>query len=110
MEEAPANRPLGRSLHICPACDSRLVQPTSWEQGADRTRWRVWRRCPECGWAGNDVHGEVAVDAYDEELDLGANELADELRSLERANMNEMAETFILALRQDLVGPEDFRV
>ena len=100
-----------RSLHVCPDCGSRLVQPTSWEQEEeDRTHWRVWRRCPECEWAGDGVHNEVAIDAYDEQLDLGAHELADELRALEHANMSEMAEAFITALQRDLIGPGDFRV
>ena len=38
-------------LHVCPRCDSCLVQPTCWEQAGDRTHWRVWRRCPECEWS-----------------------------------------------------------
>lgn len=108
MKDAPPNRPAGRSLHICPDCGSHLVQPTSWEQADDRTQWRVWRRCPECEWAGDGVHDEVAVDAYDEQLDLGAQELADELRALQHANMSEMADAFAIALRDDLIGPEDF--
>lgn len=100
-----------RSLHICPDCGSRLVQPTCWEQEeADHSHWRVWRRCPECEWAGDGVHNEVTIDAYDEQLDLGAHELADELRTLEHANMSEMADAFVTALREDLIGPEDFRV
>lgn len=110
MEEASTDQSADRSLHICPDCGSRLVQPTSWEQEANRSRWRVWRRCPECEWAGEGVHDEIAVDAYDEQLDLGAHELADELRALQHANMSEMADAFIVALRQDLIGPGDFRV
>ena len=85
-----------------------MVQPTCWEQEADRTRWRVWRRCPECEWASDSVHGEVEIDAFDEQLDLGAHELAGELRSLEHANMRAMAEAFLVALRDDLIGADDF--
>lgn len=99
-----------RSLHICPACGSPLVQPTHWEQEGNRSTWRVWRRCPECEWAGEGVYDEVAIDTYDEQLDLGALELANELRALEHANMSDMAETFAIALRRDLIGPADFRV
>lgn len=98
------------SLHICPDCGSGLVQPTSWEQESNRSHWRVWRRCPECEWASEGVHDEVAIDAFDEQLDLGAHELAGELHALEHANMCEMADAFIVALWQDLIGPEDFRV
>ncbi|HEV2790346.1 MAG TPA: hypothetical protein VGV69_03505, partial [Solirubrobacterales bacterium] len=95
-------------LHLCPECGSHLVQPTSWEQEADPSRWRLWRRCPECEWACESVHSEVEIDDFDEQLDLGARELANELRSLEHGNMSEMADTFIAALAGDLIGPEDF--
>jgi hypothetical protein len=99
-----------RSLHICPGCESPLVQPTCWEQESDRSHWRVWRRCPECEWVGDGVHGEVAIDDFDEQLDLGSFELDDELQALEHAIMSEMAGTFVIALERDLIGPGDFRV
>jgi hypothetical protein len=99
-----------RSLHICPDCGSTLVQPTCWEQESDRSRWRIWRRCPECEWASESVHDAPAVDAYDEQLDQGSHELANELRVLEHENMREMAGTFIVALQGDLIGADDFRV
>lgn len=96
------------ALHICPECGSCLVQPTCWEQAGDRTHWRVWRRCPECEWSCQSVHGEREIDAYDEQLDLGAGELAEELRALERANMADMIEAFVAALDADLIGADDF--
>jgi predicted Fe-S protein YdhL (DUF1289 family) len=110
MHDAATNRSVERSLHICPGCGSSLVQPTSWEQESNRSHWRVWRRCPECEWSGEGVHDEVAVDAYDEQLDLGSHELADGLRALEHANMSEMADAFIIALWQELITADDFRV
>ncbi len=97
-----------RSLHLCPHCGSDLVQPIRWEQASERTHWRVWRRCPECEWSADSVHGEVEIDAFDEQLDLGARELTDELRALEHANMSAMAEAFVVALWDDLIGPDDF--
>ncbi|MBK5218670.1 MAG: hypothetical protein JJE35_02615 [Thermoleophilia bacterium] len=97
-----------KDLHICPECRSDLVQPTFWEQAGDRTHWRVWRRCPECEWFCQGVHGEDAIDAFDEQLDLGAHELADELRALEHANMSDMADAFAAALAADLIGADDF--
>jgi len=75
---------------------------------SDRTCWRVWRRCPECEWAASSVHGAAAIDAFDEQLDEGARELAGELRSLEQANMRAMAEAFTAALGKDLIGADDF--
>ncbi len=110
MEDATTNRSAERSLHICPECGSGLVQPTSWEQESNRCRWRVWRRCPECEWLDEGVHDLVAVDAYDEHLGLGSNELANELRMLEQANMSAMADAFVIALWQELITADDFRV
>jgi hypothetical protein len=108
MTKQASDKTATPSLHICPCCGSGLVQPTCWEPEADRARWRVWRRCPECEWTSSSVHGEVEIDAFDEQLDLGAHELAGELRSLERANMSAMAEAFLIALRSDLIGADDF--
>jgi hypothetical protein len=96
-------------LHVCPACSSRLVQPTCWEQTADRARWRLWRRCPECEWCCDSVHSEREIDAYDEELDSGTETLTGVLRELERENMQCAVEAFATALEADLISAEDFR-
>ena len=95
-------------LHICPECGSGLVHPTCWEQAGDRSHWRVWRRCPECEWRCQGVHGEREIDAFDEQLDIGAHELADELKALEHSNMAAMADVFVAALADDLIGADDF--
>ena len=96
-------------LHVCPECGSCLVQPTCWEQAGDRTHWRVWRRCPECEWSCQRAStARAEIDAFDEQLDLGAHELADELRALEHANMSAMADAFVAALDVDLIGADDF--
>jgi predicted RNA-binding Zn-ribbon protein involved in translation (DUF1610 family) len=104
----PGTNSTRRSLHICPDCGSRLVQPTCWQQQENRSRWRVWRRCPECGWGGEGVHDEGEIDAFDEQLDLGSHELADQLHALERANMSEMADAFVVVLWSDLISADDF--
>jgi hypothetical protein len=96
-------------LHVCPECGSGLVQPTCWEQTADRTRWRLWRRCPECEWRCDSVHDEREIDAYDEELDNGTETLAKVLRGLERENMQRVIAAFSTALAADLITAEDFR-
>ena len=97
-------------LHVCPSCGSPLVQPTCWEQAGDRVRWRVWRRCPECEWSTDAVHDEREIDDFDEQLDLGARELADELKSLERESIERMAEVFVTALAADLITADDFQL
>ena len=96
-------------LHVCPECASHLVQPTCWEQTAEDGHWRIWRRCPECEWCINYVHGEREIDDYDERLDFGTRELAEGLKELERSNMEHVVHTFVAALQADLIGPEDFR-
>lgn len=104
--KAPATE---TGLHVCPVCRSGLVQPTRWEQAERRGHWRLWRRCPECEWRSDEIHGEREIDAYDEALDDGAEELAAELEALERESMREIAETFTAALEADLISADDFR-
>lgn len=96
-------------LHVCPSCGSGLVQPTCWEQAEDRGHWRLWRRCPECEWQDDGVHGEAEIDAFDEELDLGTQVLAGELKEIERENMQYVVDTFAAALAADLICADDFR-
>lgn len=95
-------------LHVCADCNSELVQPVAWEQTARLSEWRLWRRCPECEWVGDGIHHESAIDKFDEQLDFGTRELAEELRALEQSNMEQAAETFLSALHADLILPEDF--
>jgi hypothetical protein len=108
MQDRVPGKATDPSLHVCPDCGSTLVQPTCWEQQENRSHWRVWRRCPECEWVSEGVHDEIEIDAFDEQLDLGSHELADELRSLEHANMSAMADAFVIALRSDLICADDF--
>jgi RNase P subunit RPR2 len=94
-------------MHACPSCSSVLVQPVSWhEQG--HGNWHVELRCPECEWWGRDSYSQPEVDHYDEELDRGGQELIEDLRALTRANMEDEAERFAMALASDSILPEDF--
>jgi hypothetical protein len=95
-------------LHVCPECGSGLVQPTRWEQTGSRGHWRLWRRCPECEWRADGVHGEREIDAYDEELDGGTEALAAKLEELEREGMRQVVEAFAVAIEADLIGADDF--
>lgn len=95
-------------LHVCPNCSSGLVQPTRWEQTAKRGHWRLWRRCPECEWRCDGIHGEHEIDAFDERLDEGAEALAHELHALEQESMRAVAEAFATALAADLITADDF--
>jgi hypothetical protein len=94
-------------MHVCPSCSSDLVQPAQWfEQGEGR--WHVDLRCPECEWWGRGSFSQSEVDDFDEQLDRGAQELIEDLRSLTRANMEDEADNFAQALACDVILPEDF--
>jgi hypothetical protein len=94
-------------LHVCPGCSSELVYPVAWEE-ADRARWEVSLRCPNCEWNATDIFEEAAIQRFDETLDRGTEALVADLRRLTRANMEEAVERFIVALVAGHVLPEDF--
>jgi uncharacterized protein with PIN domain len=94
-------------LHVCPDCSSELVYPVAWEE-ADRARWEVSLRCPNCEWRTTDVYEEEAIQRFDETLDRGTEALVTDLRRLTRANMEEAVERFVVALFAGHVLPEDF--
>jgi hypothetical protein len=94
-------------LHVCPACDSRLVYPVEWAE-ADTTHWEVVLRCPNCEWAETGIFDQATVERFDEELDRGTDELVDDLRRLVHANMEDEIDRFSEALAKDYVLPEDF--
>ena len=97
----------GAGMHACPSCDSKLVQPVQWfEQGEGR--WHVDLRCPECEWLGRGAYSQAEVDRFDEELDRGAQEMVEDLRSLTRSNMEDEADRFAGALASNSILPEDF--
>jgi hypothetical protein len=111
MRNAPASQTKSApELHVCPGCGSHLVQPTCWEQAGDRGHWRLWRRCPECEWHCDSVHGEAEIDAFDEELDQGTQALSGALKELEHENMQRLGETFAAALAADLISADDFQL
>lgn len=94
-------------MHVCPGCDSKLVQPVKWfEQGGNH--WHVDLRCPECDWWGRGSFCQADVDNFDEELDRGASLLVEDLRALTRANMEGEADRFAMALATNSILPEDF--
>jgi uncharacterized protein with PIN domain len=101
---APATEP---DLHVCPECASDLVYPVAWEE-ADRARWEVSLRCPNCEWGVTDVFEEEAIQRFDDTLDRGTEALVADLRQLTRANMEEDVERFVSAITAGHVLPEDF--
>ncbi len=106
-ESRPTAEPGAAGLHLCPDCGSDLVHPLEWAP-VDMCRWRVELRCPECEWRSVGVHGQEALDRFDEVLDAGTDVMVADLRRLQRSNMEHELARFNLALADDLILPEDF--
>ncbi len=96
-----------RQLHICPDCESELVQPCDWCESED-SRWELTLECPNCGWYENGLYDRAEIELLEEHLDQGVAEMIDDLQRLSRANMVADIERFMNALRADLILPEDF--
>ncbi|HVL97588.1 MAG TPA: hypothetical protein VM266_17160 [Solirubrobacteraceae bacterium] len=94
-------------LHVCPACEQRLVYPMDWEE-AGAAHWDVVLRCPNCEWESTGRFTQESVDRFDEELDRGTEALVRDLKRLTRANMEDEVERFARALAVDAILPEDF--
>jgi hypothetical protein len=99
--------PAQADIHVCRQCASELVYPVTWEE-ADRSRWEVSLRCPNCEWTVTDIFEEEDIQRFDETLDRGTEALVADLRQLSRANMEEDVERFINALTAGHLLPEDF--
>jgi hypothetical protein len=99
--------PARTGLHICPECDSELVQPVDWAE-APQGFWELVLQCPNCFWTDEGVFEQEEVDALEERLDDGLTEMLSDLRRLTQANMSEEIERFAAALNADLILPEDF--
>ncbi|MGO9955667.1 MAG: hypothetical protein ACLP50_06725 [Solirubrobacteraceae bacterium] len=96
-----------KGLHICPQCDSRLVQPIEWVE-APQGFWELVLQCPNCLWINEGVFDQDQVDALEEKLDAGVADMLSDLRRLTQANMSAELERFSAALQADLILPEDF--
>jgi hypothetical protein len=94
-------------LHICPECQSDLVQPVAWAEAADG-RWELSLSCPNCWWDSEGVYDVEQLHDLEERLDEGLEEMLDDLQRLAGANMADQIERFAAALHSDLILPEDF--
>ena len=108
-DPAPQHAPAepDQALHVCVECDSELVYPAEWEE-AGPENWSVQLHCPNCGAYREGVFSQETVEAFDEELDRGADLLAGDYRRLMRANLAEEIERFAGALHAGAILPEDF--
>jgi hypothetical protein len=96
-----------RDLHVCPACDSRLVYPVQWEE-ADESHWHITLRCPNCERTEEGVFGQGQCDGFDDELERGTDALTRDYKRLMTANLAEEIDRFAKALEVDGILPADF--
>ncbi len=108
-EPADAIDPEVRELHICgnESCRSHLVQPVEWDECGPR-HWEMSLRCPSCGWEDGGIFTQEAITAHEEELDRGAHALADDLKRVTHANMEDEIELMITAIEANHIMPMDF--
>jgi transcription elongation factor Elf1 len=97
-------------LHLCPLCGSESV--SRWRAGdlGDGLRARVHLQCAECDTSRVMVATAWAVDAYSRRYESQRFEIAVTLKEAERERMTADAELLAEALRNDLLGPDDFTV
>ena len=96
-----------RGLHICPRCDSELVQPIAWGS-VSQSHWELTLHCPNCDWLSEGVFAQAEVASLEEELDAGLEAILRDLKRLADANMADEVERFAAALEANLILPEDF--
>jgi hypothetical protein len=103
-ETAP---PPNEGLHVCPCCDSELVQPIEWGE-VSRRHVELTLHCPNCSWSRHGIYDEELVAELEDHLDDGVTAILGDLRRLANANMADEIERFAVALKLDVILPEDF--
>lgn len=96
-----------RQIDVCRRCSSECVQPVSWNERQDG-RWDLTLECPNCAWIERGTYTRTEVEQLEERLDEGVAAMVRDLKHLAQANMAADIERFIVALRGDLILPEDF--
>jgi hypothetical protein len=91
----------------CIECSSNLVHVVQWEERGPED-WSVRLRCPNCQVYREEVFSRQTAEAFEEELDRGADALIQDYKRLMRANMADEIERFVRALNADAILPEDF--
>jgi hypothetical protein len=96
-----------QDLHVCIVCSSELVFPVRWEESGSEN-WAVLLHCPNCEVCREGIFDQDTVEAFERELDRGADELARDYARLLHVNMTHEIARFAHALKADAILPEDF--
>jgi hypothetical protein len=94
-------------LHVCPECQSHLVQPVSWTE-AGATQWQLELYCPNCDWEGDGLYNQQEIEEFEDTLESGVQDILEDLKRLTYANMTAEVDRFSAALHAGLILPEDF--
>jgi hypothetical protein len=100
-------QPQRAGLHVCPACDSDLVQPLAWSEANDE-RWGLTLECPNCWWTTEGTFDREQVYELEDRLDEALAVMLAALKRLAHANLSEQIDRFVAALAADHILPEDF--
>ncbi|MBV9799259.1 MAG: hypothetical protein JO039_14530 [Solirubrobacterales bacterium] len=100
-------KPARAGLHICPDCESDLVQPLAWSEPLDGG-WELELSCPNCRWNTEGVFSQEEVYELEDRLDEGLEDMLRDLKRLTHANMVEEIDRFVVALNANHILPEDF--
>ena len=99
-------RQRSRTPHVCTACAQPFVQAEFGIQ--EGVRWRLFLHCESCGWSGQELLDERALERFERELDAERRQICLDLERLTHSNMHEYRDRFVTALRADAILPEDF--
>ena len=95
-------------LGTCPECGEGFVYPVTWTEWGPG-EWLMLLRCGGCGSSRDLVAGNEAAEAFDLLLDEQMAVIRAAADRLERESLAAQAESFVTALRLDLVRADDFR-
>jgi hypothetical protein len=98
-----------QDLHVCGSCRRPFVVPEAVVTVLEDTvGYVVELRCTDCGWTHTGAYPPEALEALDRELDRAERQIRVALEISELSDELERIDRFALALREDMILPEDF--
>ena len=107
LRRRPARTPPPRALLACERCSANALCPIEWVTFGDDA-WLMWMRCGECGRPHEAIVDNATAAAIDVEMDRQQRWIAAYADALSHDRMKDEVETFVAALRRDLVDAGDF--
>ena len=101
-QTSPARAPL-----VCTRCGADALCPIEWVTFGDDA-WLMWMRCGECGRPHEAIVDNVSAAAIDVEMDRQQDWIARYAEAMSIDRMRDEIETFVAALRRDLIDACDF--